>query len=222
MLKQLRAWARGHTSKRRYSPVGVAFHWGMAAFIIFMLALGWHMGRVQAGGGKQAVFAIHMTLGLTTLVLSVLRLMWRVLIPGPVNDADNLGVQTLVANATHAIFYVCFIGLPVSGWLMWSAFAGGETLAVFGVTIVKPFPFAALDFEQKRSILYWAGTIHQVLIWTLLLLIPAHAGAALKHHFWDRHDVLEGMLPLLAGEEPPKAKRRKRKARRSPLASRTG
>ena len=29
----------------------------------------------------------------------------------------------------------------------------------------------------------------------LALLVPMHVGAALKHHFWDRHDVLEGMLP---------------------------
>ena len=31
----------------------------------------------------------------------------------------------------------------------------------------------------------------------LLVLIPAHVGAALKHHFWDRHDVLQGMLPQI-------------------------
>ena len=27
------------------------------------------------------------------------------------------------------------------------------------------------------------------------VLIPAHAVAAIKHHYWDRDDVLEGMMP---------------------------
>jgi cytochrome b561 len=221
MLKEIRAWARTHTSKRRYSPVGVAFHWVMAVFIVGMLTLGWFMGRIDSGAPKLMAFELHMGLGLITLVLSVLRLVWRILIPGPVNDADNLGIQTRIAQLTHGVFYLCFIGLPLTGWLTWSAFAGSMTLNI-GFIRITPFPFESLPFATKASVLYWADTAHHLLIWVLLLVIPAHIGAALKHHFWDRHDVLVGMLPVLASDEPVASSKGKRKSRRSPARSKAG
>lgn len=221
MLKRIRTWARTHTSKRRYSPVGVAFHWGMAVIIAAMFWLGWRMGRLDAGSAKIGAFQLHMIVGLFTLMIAVLRLLWRLLIPGPVNDADNLGIQTLLAQLTHGAFYVCFAGLPLSGWLTWSAFAGDERLDL-GLFYIPPFPFEILRFEQKSLILYWADASHHFLIWVLLIIIPAHAGAALKHHFWDRHDVLVGMLPVLPGDDPPKARPRTRKASQSQRKSMPG
>ena len=51
---------------------------------------------------------------------------------------------------------------------------------------------------------------------TLLVLVPLHVGAALKHHFWDHHDVLEGMLPDIPDAEEPRARStHKRQAPRS-------
>jgi cytochrome b561 len=221
MLTSIRAWARTHTSKRRYSPVGVAFHWGMAVVITGMLILGWVMGRLDSGGTKLTAFELHMTIGLVTLILSSLRLVWRILIPGPVNDADIHGLQGTLAHLTHAAFYLCFIGLPLTGWLTWSAFAGPERLN-FGVFELKPFPVESLPFESKATILYWADLAHHALIWLLLLVIPAHIGAALKHHFWDRHDVLVGMLPVLAADVPVAVSKGKRKVRRSRGRSTSG
>lgn len=222
MLNRVREWARRHTAKRRYSPVGIGFHWVMAVLISSMLLLGWYMGRLDSGGAKLMTFEWHMLFGLLTLVLSGLRLMWRLIVPGPVNDADKLGLQTTIAHFTHIAFYVCFAGLPVSGWLMWSAFAGAETLSVFGMAVAAPFPFENLSFQQQAAILYWAKLIHHVLVWSLLGLIAAHVGAALKHHFWDHHDVLEGMLPVLAEDKPRTTKPRKPKPKRSPLRSVSG
>jgi cytochrome b561 len=195
MLTRVRIWALTHTSKRRYSPVGVVFHWGMAVVIVAMLLLGWVMGRIDSGGTKLTAFEWHMAIGLITLGLSLLRLVWRILIPGPVNDADNLGWQTRIAQLTHAVFYLCFIGLPLTGWLTWSSFAGADRIDL-GVLHIPPFPFESLSFATKANVLYWADTGHHLLIWLLLLVIPAHIGAALKHHFWDRDTVLRRMLPF--------------------------
>ncbi len=221
MLKKIRTWAKTHTSKRRYSPVGVTFHWGMTVVIVAMLAIGWLMGRVDVGAWKLSMFDFHMVLGLVTLVLSALRLVWRILIPGPVNDADALGFQTTLSHITHGAFYLCFIGLPLSGYLTWSAFAEGDRIGL-GIFSIAPIAFDALAFETKNQILYWANATHHALIWLLLLIIPVHAGAALKHHFWDRHDVLVGMLPVLAGDEPPAKQTHRRRAPRSQHRSKAG
>lgn len=49
-----------------------------------------------------------------------------------------------------------------------------------------------------------AESAHLVLVWVLMLLIPVHVFAALKHHFWDRNDVLRGMLPQIPNWEDPR------------------
>ena len=40
-------------------------------------------------------------------------------------------------------------------------------------------------------------TLHIVLNYSFLVLLAAHIGAALKHHFIDKDTVLTRMLPLL-------------------------
>ncbi len=35
MIERLRAWGNRYTKRGRYSPVGIVFHWVMAALILF-------------------------------------------------------------------------------------------------------------------------------------------------------------------------------------------
>jgi cytochrome b561 len=46
---------------------------------------------------------------------------------------------------------------------------------------------------------------HELLAWGALLLTAIHAAAALKHHFFDRDNVLVTMLPLLRPLAPPRS-----------------
>ena len=64
----------------------------------------------------------------------------------------------------------------------------------------EKFPF----YLKDHSPVPYEGPngIHTLLILLLVALIPMHIGAALKHHFWNRHDVLIGMLPELKEDEP--------------------
>jgi cytochrome b561 len=205
MIAALQAWAARYADDRRYSPVGQIFHWVMAALVLFQLWWGWHMSRIPAGGDKLEAFRTHAEIGLLMLVLAAMRALWRLVIPGPVNDADRLGWQTIAAYVTHILFYLCFFGLPLSGWAMWSA-VEGEPLKIAGLIPFPYMPFDALTPAMQWWILDWAEGIHALLVILLVAMIPIHVGAALKHHFWDRHDVLRGMLPDLEGEtekDPP-------------------
>ena len=40
LFTQLLEWAAGHHDQGRYSPVGILFHWVMAALVIFQLGWG--------------------------------------------------------------------------------------------------------------------------------------------------------------------------------------
>jgi cytochrome b561 len=222
VIEAIRQWAARHTAERRYSPVGVAFHWTMAALIIFQLYWGWHMGRVPVGADKLEGYRLHSELGLLMLVLAAMRLLWRMIVPGPVNDADKLGWQTRLAYLTHGLFYICFFGLPLSGWAMWSALGNGPDLSLAGVPWPQ-MPFHDVPIAVQWAVLDWAEGIHALLVICLLVMVPIHAGAAIKHHFWDKHDVLIGMLPELKADEPAEGEpRHGLQAGSPPLASAPG
>lgn len=204
MIGWLRGWAARHAERGRYSPIGIAFHWVMAGLILFQLGWGYHASRMAVGADKLAAYQVHSAVGLPILLLAILRLGYRIVIPGPVNDADRLGAQTLIARAIHVLFYACFFILPLSGWAMWSAESGPGPLYLAGMLPWPRLPMEMLQLETRWAILQAAVDIHIALVWTLIIVVPLHVGAALKHHFWDRHDVLVGMLPEIPDAEDPR------------------
>ncbi|HUH76408.1 MAG TPA: cytochrome b/b6 domain-containing protein, partial [Devosia sp.] len=149
--------------EKRYSPVGVAFHWVMALLIGFQLFWGWYMSRLPVGGEKYEAFRIHAEFGLLMLALAALRALWRMIVPGPVNDADRLGWQTQAAYLTHGLFYLCFFGLPLSGWAMWSALGSAPSLEMIGLPWPQ-MPFHDVPIGVQWWILDWAEGIHALLI----------------------------------------------------------
>lgn len=195
IVAALRRWARGHTRQKRYSPVGVAFHWTVAALILFQLWWGWRTGRLPVGHAKLEAYELHSQAGLLILVLTLLRMAWRTAIPGPVNDADKPGWQSTAAHITHYAFYACLLGLPLSGWAMMSATAREYDLSVAGVAPWPQLPFGALEPPVRWAIEAWAEQVHFAFVVAILVLIPLHVGATLKHEIVNRDDVLSGMAP---------------------------
>jgi cytochrome b561 len=196
MIGRLRAWARTYTDQGRYSPVGVAFHWTMAALVIFQLAWGVYASWKFAGGDKVHALEVHGAVGLPILLLATLRLAWRMVIPGPHNDADELDLwQIIAAKVTVVVFYICFFAMPLSGWAMWSAEAAPGDLYLAGIVPWPRLPFDELPPDMRWLILDAANDVHGALVIALLVLVPLHIGAALNHHFRERDDVLQGMLP---------------------------
>jgi cytochrome b561 len=195
MIERLRAWGNSYTAHGRYSPIGIIFHWIMAALILFQIAWGFMTDWMMAGGDKVLAYQVHSAVGLPVLLLAIGRMIWRALITDPYNDADTLGWQTTIAHITAMLFYVTFFTLPLSGWVMWSSVAAPGPLYLGGILPWPQVPMDGLEPITRYAILDLAEDVHTASVILLLLLIPAHVGAALKHHFWDRHDVLRGMLP---------------------------
>jgi cytochrome b561 len=85
------------------------------------------------------------------------------------------------------------LAIPLSGWLMSSA-KGFQTVW-FGVL---PLPdLIGKDAEWGKTL----KEVHETLNLLLLVLVTSHVGAALKHHLFDRDDVLTRMAPWLRGRE---------------------
>jgi len=61
----------------RYTLQAMALHWAQAILVIWLLWLGWTMVDLPKGAERSAAYSLHKSLGLLVLVLTVLRLGWR-------------------------------------------------------------------------------------------------------------------------------------------------
>jgi cytochrome b561 len=93
---------------------------------------------------------------------------------------------------THWGFYAIMILVPLTGWIMVSASTLGFPTMWFGL-----FEWPHLPIATSRETSGAAGEAHEIIAFIGAGLFVLHVGAALKHHWFDRDDVLARMLPLL-------------------------
>ncbi len=173
----------------RYSSMAIGLHWTIATLIIVNLVLGiTHDSFAKAS--VPTVMGIHKSIGFSVLALSVFRLGWRAGHPAPPPPAAMPGWQVLLARATHILFYVAMIALPLTGWLMSSASPLRFPLQYFWL-----FNLPFLPVEQSKAAAgFWSET-HEILGFSAIGLLVLHVLGALKHHYFDKDDVLSRMLP---------------------------
>ncbi|MFA5632628.1 MAG: cytochrome b/b6 domain-containing protein [Porticoccaceae bacterium] len=214
---------------QRYNRVAIALHWLIAAGLLANLGLGlwmsWAIDSPTAQARAVSVFQIHKSLGLAVLVLSLLRLAWRLLHPQPLYPAGMKQWEKFLASATHWLFYVLMIGLPLSGWLYVSAQWRGDgpfTIPTlwFGLFEV-PHLFGLNDADRalRAQAAATAFSVHGAMALALIILLVLHVAAALKHHFIDRDGVLARMLPWLAAEQAVAASEERRPQRHNYVAA---
>lgn len=181
-----------------YSTVAMVLHWAIAAAIVGLIAAGtWMADAIKVPETQGLAFSVyqwHKSLGLTVLVLSVLRLVWRFVKPPPPLPASMPAWERTLAGVSHTVFYVLMIGMPLLGWAMVSASPLGLPTIVFGLFEWPHIPFLA-DLEDKKPIEDALKTAHMAGGYLLAGLLVLHVGAALKHHFVSRDDVLARMVP---------------------------
>jgi cytochrome b561 len=185
-----------------YHPIGIAFHWSMAALVFFQLWWGWRTTWLEPGYDKADAYVVHAQVGTVILVTAVMRLGWRIVAPFVAPKLEKIedlpGWQRFAAEAVHWGLYAMMIALPVSGLAMMAATAPELLDRALGLS-----GFRDLDFVARAQLEHAAETVHLLSVWTIMALIAAHIGAALKHHFIDRDDVLARMIPLLGPRPEP-------------------
>lgn len=185
-------------SHARYTTVAIILHWLIALCVIGLIAAGiWMSDAIKDPKTQGLAFVVyqwHKSLGLTVLVLSVARLIWRLMHPAPALPASLTPFERRAAHATHVAFYVLMIGLPLLGWALVSSSPLGIPTIVFGLFEWPHIGWlAGLDDKKpvEDALKYAHGTAGYVMAGLILL----HVGAALKHQFIDRDTVLSRMLP---------------------------
>ena len=156
----------------RYPLLSIIFHWATAVLIIALFAIGWSMVDLPRGPERSATFALHKSLGLTVLLLSVFRVFWRWRFPAPAYGQDVARWKIRVARIVHALFYVALFLQPISGYIS-SSFSGYKT-KWFGL----PLPHWGYRDPPLNE---FFTEIHVATSLILATLIALHIGGALSH-----------------------------------------
>jgi cytochrome b561 len=176
------------SSPARYTSTAIALHWLIAGLILISVGLGLYMVGLKLTPLKLRLYSWHKWVGVTIFLLIVARLMWRAGNAPPPPVASPRW-QQVAAVVNHWLLYVLLICIPISGWLMSSAY--GVPVVYFGVL---PLPDLIGKNKELGDTL---KALHETLAFTMLALVALHALAALKHHLLDRDDVLHRMLPVV-------------------------
>jgi cytochrome b561 len=177
-----------------YTLTAKVLHWLIAIAIIGMLCLGWSFDYLPRNETKFALMQLHKSVGITILLLSLMRLVWRLLHRAPPLPADMPAWEKSAAHIGHFLLYFFMIAMPLSGWIMVSASAHNIPTILYGHFPWPSFPGVAgsPDREQIGRLM---NDVHGYSGFILSVLVVGHIAAALKHHFMSKDDILLRMAP---------------------------
>ncbi len=174
----------------RYSEVARILHWLIAGLIVLNFVL--HELAEEAGSDviELAIWANHKSVGMTVLMLAVIRLNWRFTHPAPALPATMPSWQVMVSKVTHVVLYALIFIMPLSGWLYSSASA-------YSVSWFNLFVFPDLVWDNE-SLAESFEEVHEIGANVMFVLALLHILAALKHAVIDRDGVLSRMSSLIS------------------------
>ena len=172
-----------------YTRTAIALHWIVALLIIGNLAFGLYMVGLPLSPQKLRFLSYHKWTGITVLLLSAARLLWRLKNPAPALPESMKPWERRAAHASHVLLYLLFFSAPISGWLYSSA-------AGFKTVYLGMLPIPDL-LEKNKEVADVLRVVHRSITYLLAAVVALHAAAAFKHHFVDRDDVMRRMLPSL-------------------------
>ena|SRR3989338_3558690 len=170
-----------------FGSVAKFFHWFTALLVLLMLCVGASFHLFSLGSFFMPLLQIHKSLGMTLLVFMVLRLLWRWINPTPRFPDTMSAWEKFAARLMHALLYITVIAMPIVGMIM--TISAGNLLSFWGLLNVS-IPWISLSNTLSQTM----HETHEILAWIITALIIIHTAAALKHHFWDKNNILKRMM----------------------------
>ncbi len=191
------------STTQKYSKPSIILH-GLTGLIIFiMFAIGWYMAELPKDAAKTATldlfdlgvytmqfaeaitprtfyFNLHKSLGVTVLLLILIRVYVRLSNPVPAFPATMKAWEIRIADLVHKAMYVLMVAMPLAGIAM--ALNSKYGINWFGIPLV-----AGLDNKDVRELF---KEVHESLGAVLITLIVVHIAAAIKHKVIDKDDVM--------------------------------
>ena len=170
---------------QRYHPSQILLHAVIGLLIVLTFAFGKYVAGLPLSPAKFQLISYHKWGGMLVLLLVVVRIVLRLLKGAPPLPATMSPLARLAAHAGHLALYVLMLAVPLSGWLMSSAY--GIPVVLFGVL---PLPDFVPVSEGLADVLKEA---HKIAALSMAGLVLLHVAGALKHHFVDRDGLMSRM-----------------------------
>ena len=170
----------------RYGSVAQTLHWLVVGLLVLQFTLAKIAQHLPLGPDKLGTLARHKSVGITILMLAILRLTWRLFnSPPPLPPMPRW--QAIASKASHTALYALLFAMPLTGWTMSSA--SNYPVSWFGLfqlpDLVGP------DHDLKEAL----KDIHGLFFNILATIAGLHVAAALKHQFLDHNGLMFRMLP---------------------------
>ena len=190
----------------KYTNVAIVLHWLIGIAILFMFVLGWFMtelpketpkttsfdifnlglitwGVEEEQSQRSFYFNLHKSVGLSLLMLIVLRTYWRFTHRPPAFLNSMKLWEKRLAKATHHSLYLLMFLIPLSGIIM----SAGSKYGIkwFGIKVIPGF-----DDKAIRELFY---EYHEIFGLLLLLILILHILGAVKHSIVDKDGTLRRM-----------------------------
>ncbi len=181
---------------RRYAATAIVLHWAIAGLIVANIVLAWQFDDLK-GMAQFRLIQWHKSLGVTVLLLTLLRFAWRLFNRPPPFPPEMPRWERIAAAATHWGFYAFMVLMPVTGWLMVSASPTNIPTLLY-----RTVPWPHLGFIHHLPMIERKPLEHQFKAWHETIadigyvLIVLHVAAALRHQLFKRDLVLWRMAPL--------------------------
>jgi cytochrome b561 len=165
--------ARGASTRqavRGYSTLQIALHWTIALLVFIQLVFNEPIQEAfdarldgEADGAMGGAM-VHVAIGMTILVLAIIRVAARAMRGAPPAHADTPLILRGIGYIVHALLYLFIFAMPITGAIAW--FGGVEL----------------------------SGELHEIGRLILIPLIGLHIIGGLAEHFVFRNDTLMRML----------------------------
>jgi cytochrome b561 len=170
-----------------YTKTAIALHWLIALTVLGLIGWGWWMQTIPKlpAGPRVDAFNLHKSIGLTVLLLMLVRIAWRARHrPPPFTPMPRW--QAHLASAVHWLLYICLVVQPLSGYLG-SAFSG-YPVRFFGVVL----PAWASKSDALKDAF---STLHLVNSWVLVGALVLHVAGTIKHALIEGDRSFRRMWP---------------------------
>ena len=149
-----------------YGTVARLLHWGTLVLIIAQYVLAETAEELEDGPEKFATLGNHMSIGILILLLTLVRIGWKLANRGlPLPVAMVRPQQIAAASGEYAVNFFGFFDLP---------------------------PLVGSNHDLHEAL----EEVHETLFNALFVVAVLHALAAVYHHVWMKDDSLRRMLPF--------------------------
>jgi len=173
-------------SRERYGSITKVLHWLVAVLMIVMIPLGWYMsGLDNEDPWYYRSLDLHVTVGMLVLVLFLFKIVWLSISPNPRLSAQLAAWEYRAARLSHALLIAALAVVPILGYLSFTS--QGDPVSIY-----EWFEIPSLMEFSKESAKRLAS-LHMYFAYATAAVAAIHILAALKHHCFDKDDVLKRM-----------------------------